>query len=377
MRPLVPTVLALVGLQTLVATVALAQSAGSPRAVVVVAVAPAASELDGPNLRAAIGAELQADAVREEDARAASARGRFDVSVDRAAGELVVSYVGGAEPLVRRVPLPVDARAEERAVVALAGNLGRDEAGDLAAQIRKSAPQAPSPALPAPDAEEAASVRDELRLMQMLADDARRDRTDRLVTSLTFIAVGVAAITAGSVDASRSGGQRVESLVTPLGLPLILVGVFGYPFVDAGVGLTRSSRLERLSKYYPLDSETGRPWARSQVEQMWKQEALEARRERAGVAPVLMTFGVIESGLGAFFLAGDRHDTVEASIDVSAIVLGAGVAVWGFLASRGETDTESRLHDYERAVGRPILQDVGFAMAPAPSGAAMNLSGRF
>jgi hypothetical protein len=378
MRPLLPIALALAGLHGLVANVALAQGPEPPRPVVVVFIAPTARELDASALRAAIGAELQADAVPEDDARAASARGRFDVSVDRAAGELVVSYQGGSEPLVRHVALPVDAQAEARAVVALAGNLGRDEAGDLAAQIRKSAPPAPAPTPPVSDREEAANERDERLLMRMLADDARRDRTERIATSLTFIAAGAAAITIGTIDAGRSGEPRVAPLVTPLGLPLILVGLFGLPFVDTDVGLTRRSRLERLSAYYPPDSETGRPWARSQVEQMWKQAAIEARRERSRIVPPLVVVGVLEVGLGAVLLAaGDRHDTLQASGDISGIALGAGVVVGAIAASRGETDTESRLHEYERAVGRPIVRDVELGMGPALHGAAVTVTGRF
>jgi hypothetical protein len=375
---MVPTVLALVGLQALSTTVAHAQNP-APRQVVVVAVAPAAPELDVPKLRAAIGAELQADAVGDDDARATLAHGRFDVSVDRAARELVVSYSGGAEPLVRRVALPADVRAEARAVVALAGNLGRDEASELAAELRKSAPPAPAPAPPpASDPEKAQNELDEKTLMRMLADDARRDRTTRVATSLTFITVGVAAMATGYLDPSSSSEQRMTSLVTPLGLPLIFVGIFGYPFVDMGVGLTRHSRLERLSEYYPPDSETGRPWARRQVEQMWKSEAIEAHRQREGIVAPLVGFGVIEVGLGALFLAeGDRHKTVEASIDISAITLGAGVTVWGLLEARAETNTESQLHGYERAVGRPIVEDVGVGIAPAPSGATVSLTGRF
>jgi hypothetical protein len=301
------------------------------------------------------------------------------VSVDRSTGELVVSYSGGAEPLVRRVALPADAQAEARAVVALAGNLGRDEASELAADLRKSAPPAPAPAPPpTSDPEKAQKERDEKTLMRMLADDARRERTTRIATSLTYIAVGVAAMTTGYLDPSNSSEQRVTSLVTPLGLPLIFVGVFGFPFVDAGVGLTRHSRLERLSEYYPPDSDTGRPWARSQVEQMWKRDAMEAHRQREGIVAPLVGFGFIEMGLGALFLAeGDRHNTVQASIDISAIVLGAGVMVWGLLAAQSETNTESRLHEYERAVGRPIVEDVGVAIAPAPNGATANLTGRF
>ncbi len=377
MRALLPIALGLAGLHALAPGVALAQSPGAARPVIVVVVAPTAPELDAPSLRAAISTELQADAVPDDDARAASARGRFDVSVDRTGGELVVSYVGGSEPLVRHVPLPADAQAEARAVVMLAGNLGRDEAGDLVAQIRKSAP-ARAPAPLASDPEKATNERDEQLLMRMLADDARRDRTVRIVTSLTVIAAGAAAITVGSIEASGSGESRIAPLVTPLGLPLILVGVFGLPFVDTDVGLVRRSRLERLSAYYPLDSETGRPWARSQVEQMWKQAAIDARQERSRIVPLLVTAGVVEAGLGAFLLATvDRHDTLEASIDVASIALGAGMVAWAIVASPGETDTGRRLHDYERAVGRPIVQDVEVGMGPAPSGAAVNVTGRF
>ena len=369
MRALLPIALALGALHALAPGVALAQSPPVARPVVVVVVAPTAPELDASRLREAIGQELRADAVPDTDARAASARGRFDVSVDHAAGELVVSYVGGSEPLVRHVPLPPDGQAEARAVVVLAGNLGRDEAGELAAQIRNSAPPAPAPVQPASDAEKATNERDERLLMRMLADDARRDRTGRIVTSLTFIAAGAAAITVGSIEASGSGESRIAPLVTPLGLPLVVIGVFGLPFVDTDVGLTRRSRLERLSDYYPLDSETGRPWARSQVEQMWKQAAIDARRERSRIVPPLVAVGAIEAGLGAVLLATvDRHDTLEASIDVASIALGAGVVIGAIVASAGETDTARRLHEYERAVGRPILQDVDVGWARLRAG---------
>jgi hypothetical protein len=246
------------------------------------------------------------------------------------------------------------------------------------AQIRKVAPRDPAPIPPASNPAEETSERDERLLMRMLADDARRDRTARLAASLTFIGAGVGAIVAGSIAANRAAESPVAPLVTPLGLPLILLGIFGNPFVDTDLGLTRRSRLERLSAYYPLDSETGRPWARSQVEQMWKKAAIDARRERSRIVPPLVAIGTMEAGLGAFLLvAVDRHDTLEAAIDISSIVLGAGVVVWALATTPGETDTEFRLHEYERAVGRPIVQDVEVGLAPVPTGAAASVTGRF
>ncbi len=115
-----------------------AGSAGGASAepVVVVTVSASAPQLDPAALRAAIGRELRLDAVGPEDDRASRALGYLDVGIDRTAHELVVSYRGGAEPLVRHVDLPLDADTTTSVVAMLAGNLGRDEAGELTKSLR-------------------------------------------------------------------------------------------------------------------------------------------------------------------------------------------------------------------------------------------------
>jgi len=82
--------------------------------------------------------------------------------------------------------------------------------------------------------------------------------------------------------------------------------------------------------------------------------------------------GVTDCTLNQAFWTGPAPDE-----EAERIVLGAGLTVWGVVAAQSEPDTESRLHDYERAVGRPILEDVGLGLAPAPNGATVSLTGRF
>jgi hypothetical protein len=115
------------------------------RDLLVVEVAPDATELDAKKLRDAIGAELGADTVAPDDARAKAATGAIAVSVDHDARQLVVTYRGGAAPL-RRIDLPSDRAGVEQEAVLLAGNLARDEAGDLVTELRKARPAAPPPA---------------------------------------------------------------------------------------------------------------------------------------------------------------------------------------------------------------------------------------
>ena len=118
--------------------------------VLVVTVSASALELDSGPLRAAIGRELQLEGVAPDDDRASRARGHLDIALDGPAHQLVVTYSGGAGPLVRHVDLPPDRDATTRVVVMLAGNLGRDEAGELTESLRILAAAA-TPDRPAPE----------------------------------------------------------------------------------------------------------------------------------------------------------------------------------------------------------------------------------
>jgi hypothetical protein len=127
-------------------TSARAQKPPAPMVAVIVVVDVPSDDggIDPARLRAAVGAELGAEAVAPTDPRATQASGTVRVSVDRATRTRVVEYRGDAEPITRRVELPEDADATERAAVLLAGNLARDEASELAAALRKPKEAAPT-----------------------------------------------------------------------------------------------------------------------------------------------------------------------------------------------------------------------------------------
>lgn len=105
--------------------------------VVVVDVKESARELDPDALRQEIGAELHADAVSPDDARALIARGTITIDADPDEHELSVRYDDRSRTLVRRIPFSSEPAAARQSVVILAGNLARDEASALASELRE------------------------------------------------------------------------------------------------------------------------------------------------------------------------------------------------------------------------------------------------
>src|SRR5260370_19236248 len=136
-----------------------AEAQSPPKAIIVVDVPQGEPALDANRLRAAVASELDADAVTSDDPRALRASGTLRVSIDRAAHALMIAYQGHTQPIVRKVDLPGSAQATERAAVLLAGNLARDEAGELAAELRKS--KATAQATPSASAAREANPEDE------------------------------------------------------------------------------------------------------------------------------------------------------------------------------------------------------------------------
>jgi hypothetical protein len=100
--------------------------------------------LDAAALRDAIARELGIPAVAPEGV--AERAPELTVRVNRDRGELTVEYRGrdpGADAIVRHVALPLDPNEALRRAVFLAGNLARDEAGDVLRSLRSEAPAPP------------------------------------------------------------------------------------------------------------------------------------------------------------------------------------------------------------------------------------------
>ena len=252
--------------------------AESPAVVRDVVVVAAGAGVDGGGLRTAIGDELGVDAVAPGDARASTARGTIEVSVDEAAHALVVSYrEKNGTPIVRRIDRPGDADATLRAAVLLAGNLARDEASELAEMLRRKGPAAEAPAASAADPElesdadfprDPESERDLERMGQTLAWYTSHKRTLRETFAWTATGVGFAMIV-GGLALSLSNEGNAGAALTGAGLGVGLVGPRAEP----------DGKLDELRTYYDRDRVSGRPprMVRDDLESMWLHAA---RRER-------------------------------------------------------------------------------------------------
>jgi hypothetical protein len=106
----------------------------------VVTVDVSAAGVDPARMRDAVGRELTRSAVPPEDPRAGAEK--LTIAADPRAKTLTVSFRSSGRVVTRTVPLPVSASAIESAAVILAGNLARDQAGEILAARRRPAPSA-------------------------------------------------------------------------------------------------------------------------------------------------------------------------------------------------------------------------------------------
>ena len=345
-------------------------------ATVVVDVAPDAVEMDAPRLRAAIGKELGATAVAPDDPLAASARGTITVAIDRASHALVVSYREDGTPITRSIDLPADPAATERAAVLLAGNLARNEAGDLVASLRKSKPSAQAPAEPS----SSMSVDDEelgkLDRLGAILDAHARDAHGR--QGLQWAMLGAAVAAEGVGLGLTLGGHSDSGLVLVEGGETLIVAT----------SLFAPGAFDGLARYYARSRSAGLPpdLTREDVEQTWLRVS---RREHSN----RKLFGWVETLLGgasvavwgAFIVSDLESPTVatRSFLPVFGVMLASQVAVVGMGIALVATDgpVESALHEYEASVGYPIppsaLRELGPRFALTPGGAIAGVGGRF
>ena len=348
------------------------------REAVVVEVTPRGS-LDAYRLRAAIGVELGVDAVGADDPKAEQARGTFTVGVDQATHHLTVSYKARSDAIDRTVDLPGDPEAAQRAAVVLAGNLGRDEASELAAQLRRtpgdvrSPPTTPSTAPPAPKTKGAAgeataeqenlerNARDMQGALDYAAAKDRGLRTALVVTTVSLLAVGAGAIVAtpwlrGGQPTTSSIGDGFAASVAPFSVAI--AGAL-YPSAVGG-GLGDAADAARRSE----DATT--------TAGIWVRRAAAEHSSRRVGGVILLVGGVLELGLGLFAAMvrdpswDDSARTYQAG---SAITSGAFFTLLGVAFRASDGPVEDALHSYERAHGIPLWKLADHvALAPIPGG---------
>jgi hypothetical protein len=352
--------------------IARAEAPGRP--VVAVSVPPGEPELDAPALRAAIGAELGDEAVPPDDPRAAGAVGAIRVSIDRRAHALVVAYRGPNEPITRTVDLPGDRASVERAAVLLAGNLARDEAGDLAASLRtrRPAPEGPSE-------KDATDARDLDLLGETLAQ--RQDAgAGRRIASVALFGASLAAtgVVGGELAYSVASHRRTGSADADF----VLLAA-GQLFLDAGV-LLQPGDFEKLHEYY-LEAQREAPpeVAREAVTKWWVHVARRERRFRlvaGGVETVLGGLGTVGGGILTVLAWEGKGSSVVPDLAFVAVMAAATASGIFFLATDGPV--EAALHDYERtsspaAHAERARASISPFIAPAAGGGMAGLMGRF
>jgi hypothetical protein len=353
---------------------------------VVVDVAPDTAGIDAPRLRAAIGTELGAAAVAPDDPLAARARGTVTVAVDRASHALVVSYRESGTPITRSIDLPADPAAIMRAAVLLAGNLARNEAGDLVDSLRKSRPSSEAPAEPSFSRSVDDEERGKLdRLGAILDAHARDARGPRLAIQWTVIGGGLAA---EGVGLGLTIGGHSES-----GLILVEAGETLY----LANTLVAPGAFDGLARYYARARFAGLPpdLTREDVEQAWLRASRRERSNRKLFGWVAIVLGGAEAALLSAFIVSDLDsprpsgsggfvfNAAPSFLPVFEVMLASQVAAVGMGFALVATDgpVESALHDYEASAGYPIaptvLREVGPRFALTPGGAIAGVGGRF
>ena len=356
--------------------------AASSAPVTVVQVTSGAAELGAEQLRALIATELGCTVVAPSDPRAATAQGTLTVDLDREHAELSVTYLAHSAPLQRHVALPRTVSEAQRAAVLLSGNLARDEALDLAAELRQEHAPAPSPtqrATPKPktldDSSDASQVelarrQEAARMQATLEFYARNDRNSRHAAGWAALATGALGVGAGAYIALQSKQDL-----------WLLAGAEGVVIMGAGaVSLLSPTAFEDIAEY-------GRKAAASPgaTERVWLTAAHAEHRRRKAAGVFALTAGILSAGFGTFLLLDSRSSNNDPNryygLSLMFMALGGIDGIGGAYALTTEWPVESGLHAYERSSGRVL--DEARASAPklqlgaTPSGFMAGLSGTF
>ena len=331
--------------------------AASSAPVTVVQVTSGAAELGPEQLRALIATELGCTVVAPGDPRAASAQGTLtvDLDLDREHAELSVTYLAHSAPLQRHVALPRTVSEAQRAAVLLSGNLARDEAQGLAAELRQAHAPAPSPT-PTSDPQpknarrhqsevsqvELAQRREAARLQATLEFYARNDRNSRRAAGWAALATGALGVGAGAYIAAQSK-QDLWLLASTEGVHIMGAGI---------VSLLTPTAFEDIAEY-------GRKAVASPgaTEQVWLTAAHAERRRRKVAGVFALTAGILGAGFGTFLLLDSRSSNSDANRYGSSLIfmaLGGIDGIAGAYALATEGPVESGLHAYERSSGRVL-----------------------
>lgn len=284
--------------------------------------------------------------------------------------------------MTRTVDLPANPEAAQREAVLLAGNLGRDEASEIAAQLRHAAPprprdeRSPRPTAPIDDtlADDREAARKAAELQATLDYYAAQDRRAR--TAFAWACAGIGVGLAGVIVAEPFVDRGGANFSSDVSTALAVAALPGASMVGTAVILAlNETPLERLAEY---DRQGGGAQATAGAWARWAAHERSARR-LGGVA--LIVSGSLEMALGALVALDSQSglDPSTRTLEGTALGgVGAAFTLWGIAQLTSAGPTETALHAFERAHGIPLwglAEHIG--IAPAPGGAAASFRATF
>ena len=283
-----------------------------------------------------------------DDPLAKDAMGTISVSVGGNPRRLLVSFAGRPTPIERSVNLPATPAEVVTAAVVLAGNLARDEASELAAEIRakRATPPPPPPSSATPPATSTAPPVTERyeatgRLDATLKYTADETRRARLGLGWTSLGVGVGLGVATGALAPHADNA-----------PVFTLGSLGGGFAFIGLlTLTSSDTPERLWDYRRQGhsiEDTESEWARLAT--------LEHKHRRLGGIGLIGS-GAIALGTGVVFAAVNGSNASASSYEVPLIAVGGIVTLFGAYILATDGPLESSLKAYEKASGKTLRRE--------------------
>lgn len=330
----------------------------------VVVVDVAGDRLNPSHTRELVAKELSVDAVAPDDPRAAEATGRIVVTGSAKDGTLTVRYRKVDEPIERSVKLPDDPSRAESDAAYLAGNLARDEAGELTPQPR---------AIPAPAAVDApsSSSDDDRRYAQLrayvgaLSTEARETsvRSGMLLATAgaLLLTPGIYVTARGDIESDR--GIAVTSFAT--GGVFIAIGLVAMiAKVDPYEPLTKVLREQEAQG---ASSEE----ALANVDNAWKKQVADEQSTRRASAILSFVVAGASLGVGSVLLA--TGSDVSPGTSAYLIASGGVNAILGIATLLTEGPME-RAHRQWHALNGATTSKVSFGLGPLVGGGAASFA---
>jgi hypothetical protein len=329
----------------------------------VVVVDVTGDRLDPTHTRKLVEHELAITAVAPDDPRAAEATGHIEIASDANRKKLTVKYRKLDEPIERSIALPEDRARAETDAAFLAGNLARDEAGELAPSEPNSKSGDVAAALRNDADRELAQLH---AFLKQTASDEKSSQIHKAAVELTAGAALLGAVTVISLtDQKSKEAETAANAAAGVGGALLGAGIGGFLF--------HQNPLQPLEERLKEEEKRGAAPAEilAAIDREWADKANDARRARFYGGAALLGVGAILAGVGTAIVMANAGDTEPPSGGFALIGGGAFGIVGGMSALVGESPLERSYRMWKTVRATPELASgpsFAIGVGPLPGG---------